>query len=211
MPGSKHSAGTGCRTDCVVTRKRSASGRSRILPVSGICRLILRCLRQAHRPGEFSVVLESGFPHDQLTLVQELVERITIKDGTVAVAIRRDCSVARLGTEAMIGESSPVSADEVIQITLPISLRRRGFEMKLVLSDRTDERAECNVDPGLVKLISQAQDWFERMKHEEWQGSEARRHCSTRWRRSNRCLASAAAGLPRARYRWRDFRGTSAK
>lgn len=57
-----------------------------------------------------------------------------------------------------------VSADSV-DIKIPVKLKRRGVEKKIVLTDRNQRPARPN--PKLIKAVAQGRVWFDQLKSGE--------------------------------------------
>ena len=53
--------------------------------------------------------------------------------------------------------------DTVVKYVIPISIRRRGVEMRLVLYDGENGVANTRVDAALVKAIVRGRKWFEQL------------------------------------------------
>ena len=110
------------------------------------------------RAAALAAVLESGSPQDRLELVQTMVEKVTIRDAALVVAVQPNGLRERLGIHA-----TPSDRDDAPEIVLPVAIRRRGVEMTLVLEDQSLTRSQPKVDAGLVRAIAQAQAWFDRI------------------------------------------------
>ncbi len=64
--------------------------------------------------------------------------------------------------------SSVVSKEGfVIRDVIPINIRRRGVEMRLILARETKGSMDTRVDPALVKAIVRARRWFEQLANGE--------------------------------------------
>ncbi|MHA7836755.1 MAG: hypothetical protein ACX98W_04765 [bacterium] len=66
---------------------------------------------------------------------------------------------------ALTVDASRILAGEAATLrhVLPIELRRRGVEMKLVVGASRDESGSSGVDPTLVKAVLRGREWFERL------------------------------------------------
>jgi site-specific DNA recombinase len=85
-------------------------------------------------------------------LVRNLVRRVTLKPGSLTIEIDPSAVVATLLPE----QAQPkLDQDDVtISIECPISLKRRGVEMRMVLTNSADQHRDP--DTGLVQLILKA-------------------------------------------------------
>ncbi len=92
------------------------------------------------------------------------------------VALHRDriCVVLRAGAVSdMIGEGAIESKDGCntlrrvrdLRLDLPMQIKRRGIEQKLVIDDGRDSSPAP--DLGLMTLVAKARDWFDQLKHGE--------------------------------------------
>jgi site-specific DNA recombinase len=94
-------------------------------------------------------------PHDaKRRLLHNLLHRVTLHPGSIQIALRRSA----LGT-AVFGEPPDSAAQplEPIELTAPVSLKRRGVETKLIISSAQDETAMPDAD--LIALLVRAHRW----------------------------------------------------
>lgn len=84
--------------------------------------------------------------------IRTLVRRVTLTPGTITIDIDRWAIVAELLPEASAAKHS--GYDAAISIECPISLKRRGVEMRMVLTSASDQQREP--DANLVHLILKA-------------------------------------------------------
>lgn len=90
-------------------------------------------------------------------LVTQLVERIVIGDGNLRIDIQRE------GVSSLSGLPSIEDDDDPIyQIEVPIELRYRGAELKLVMTGEGIPLRR-RPDPALIKVIVRAHDWIARL------------------------------------------------
>lgn len=89
-------------------------------------------------------------------LVRNFVSRISLKPAMLTITIDQTAVVQALLTDSSISERSYKTA----QITLecPLNLRRRGVEMRMVVTDAAHYREP---DPGLVRLILKAHRYLD--------------------------------------------------
>ena len=84
-----------------------------------------------------------------------LVAHVTIGPTAILIDVRR----AAL-TSLILGRKTQHrgARDEVIQLNIPICLKRRGIEAKLVITDPAQRRRD--VDPRLCMLVAEARLWL---------------------------------------------------
>jgi len=103
-------------------------------------------------------VARSG-PVDQRGILLEMLENIDVRRDRVGIDVR-------LGTlQSMIGEGEPKQAgqpERTFTIDLPVKFRRRGVEMKLVISDDRDRSP--TPDPKLIAAVANGRRWFAEIK-----------------------------------------------
>jgi len=85
-------------------------------------------------------------------LVRQLVRRVILKPGTLTIEVDRSVIAADLIPEA--GPLPVEPEDTIISIECPISMRRRGVEMRMVIANVADRHREP--DPALTHLILRA-------------------------------------------------------
>ena len=109
---------------------------------------------------------ESGSFASQLEIISALVRRITIAQDHVTIEVERKGLTERLLDEKA---SSPIEkGPPPISIEVPVSFRRRGVEAKLIVLDQKQTAAEP--DANLVKALSRAHEWWNRILRGETSG-----------------------------------------
>jgi site-specific DNA recombinase len=98
---------------------------------------------------QIATVLDNGSPPERARTLRELVARIVIEDGALAISPRR----------AALSGSNVGDDEDPICLTVPVEFRRRGIEMKLVIAGETARPAQP--DPVLIKAVACAHLWFE--------------------------------------------------
>ena len=102
--------------------------------------------------------LTDASPKIQRHFLQTIIQRIDLEPGSVVITIRLNGLVKALKISgSLITEDN---RDNEI-ITVPISLRRRGVEAKLVITG--PDREQCQPDSRLCRLIAQARYWFDQL------------------------------------------------
>lgn len=97
-------------------------------------------------------------PKIQRHFLQTIIQRIDLVPGSVAITIRLNGLVKALKISGSL-ISEDYRDNEII--TVPISLRRRGVEAKLVIAG--PDREQFQPDPHLCRLIAQARYWFDQL------------------------------------------------
>jgi site-specific DNA recombinase len=101
-------------------------------------------------------LLITVFEHDAMDarreLVRKLIRRVVLKPGTLTIDFDRSAVVSALLPE----QAQPkLDQDDVtLSVECPISLRRRGVEMRMLITNSADRPREP--DPGLVQLTVRA-------------------------------------------------------
>ena len=89
------------------------------------------------------------------TLLTRIVLRIDIREAAISIAMSRNALLERLGVNTTGADNSAAA----LLIEVPISLRRRGIETKLILKgEGTPTRKP---DPHLCRLIARGHTWFD--------------------------------------------------
>jgi len=109
-------------------------------------------LKTAERIGRD--LAESG---QQREVLLDLVARVQLGPEQLSIQIRAEALAARLGVDGAMDQSR-----KALSITLPLQLKRRGVETKLVILNGAEPTAQPN--PGLIRLIAQAHVWFDDLK-----------------------------------------------
>ncbi|MCH8863347.1 MAG: recombinase family protein, partial [Proteobacteria bacterium] len=97
---------------------------------------------------------------DQRKIFLEVVSCIEVKPDRVRIQINPNELSQRLGHQGQ-GEN----AADRIKIDIPVSLRRRGIEKKIVLTDRS--RRPARPDAKLIRVVAQGRLWFAQLKSGE--------------------------------------------
>jgi DNA invertase Pin-like site-specific DNA recombinase len=104
--------------------------------------------------------LPKGTPEERRALIHEAIQRIDLSPTELRLTLRESVLVARRG------ESRDATAlQPLCRLTVPIALRRRGVERKIVIQNGSNRRAEP--DPVLCRLISRAHNWVRQLARSE--------------------------------------------
>lgn len=91
-------------------------------------------------------------------VLHRLLHRVTLHSETMRIEIKRtDLDSVVSGN----GASTASSPDELIDIHVPISLKRRGVEAKLIV--RAPANKAAAPDQNLIALVAQGNCWFEQL------------------------------------------------
>jgi DNA invertase Pin-like site-specific DNA recombinase len=102
--------------------------------------------------------LETASRAEMRTLLLDTVERVDLQPDRVRIAL----SVKSIQTNLGIQDHPGSSDAQIAWLDIPVQLRRRGAELKLVVpGERAGTR---NPDPTLVAAIAQGHRWFEALR-----------------------------------------------
>jgi site-specific DNA recombinase len=101
--------------------------------------------------------LENNPTSSRLTQLIPLFGRIEVAPGKLSIGIRMTRLARLLGLSKLDPENLQ-NSNELHQLTIPFTLKRRGVEAHLIVttSPCTDQR----IDPTLVRVVSKARTWF---------------------------------------------------
>ena len=99
------------------------------------------------RAGRLAQLLLRGPPTERREAVLKLIDRVAIEETAVSIALRQPLL-------AEPGAIPAVSARDTILISGAVWFRRRGAEIKLVLSAGIDPHKPGRIDAALVKAIA---------------------------------------------------------
>lgn len=96
------------------------------------------------------------------SLIKSMLSRISISTGALVLKIQRSSLLKAIGVAD--DQVSIIDAtDDQHDITVPISLRRRGVEARLIVGNN---HQDISVDPVLVTTIAKAHSWFAHLTSE---------------------------------------------
>lgn len=133
--------------------------RSRLvtkLGASGLHPNALRALLSA--ASELAALLESGPLNDRRRILQTMLHRVELASGELRLRLDLDKTWKLLSAQDnSLSDQQPAAG--LLDLTISISLKRRGVEAKLVIgSDRAGNTP--NRDENLIRLVAKAHDWF---------------------------------------------------
>jgi DNA invertase Pin-like site-specific DNA recombinase len=108
-------------------------------------------------------------PADQRTFLLDVVKRIEMRRDRVSIILRTQNLRAILGNGAPDNKEAKTEMQErnEFALDLPVRFRRRGVEMKLVI---TDERKRPPApDPHLIAAVAKGRHWFAQLRDGEVQ------------------------------------------
>ncbi|MFB3151018.1 MAG: recombinase family protein, partial [Alphaproteobacteria bacterium] len=111
-----------------------------------------------HRAAAAADDLKDKTPERQRRLLHRLLRRVTLHTGSMRIEIKR------AGLDSLVsGNGAHVAArpEGLIDLTVPVALRRRGVEAKLVVRAAQGEAAAP--DRNLIALVAQARRWFDQL------------------------------------------------
>src|ERR1700739_2580925 len=85
------------------------------------------------------------------------IAAVVIEEDAIMIKVRRS---PLLGGAVMLRASENPS-DSPIELTAPVTFRRRGVEMRLVLPAVASQNDRSKCDPTLIKAIARGRAWFE--------------------------------------------------
>jgi len=113
-------------------------------------------LTQAH---EFADQLQTSNFAEQRDILQDILRRIDLGSEDVTLALNLNNMRVQL-SDGDTGQSVDGLQDTLIQLTIPLKLKRRGAETKLVLGGDTPA---FNLDQKMIKMIARAHIWFQQL------------------------------------------------
>jgi len=98
--------------------------------------------------------ITDGEFQEKRSILQTIIERVDLSSNTITLTINTE------GLAETLDIACPENTDP-ISITIPIRLRRRGVEAKLIIQGSNAELS--NVDTNLCRLVAQAKNWFDQL------------------------------------------------
>jgi len=126
------------------------------LQLTGIAPDRLRTI--LHRAAAAADDLNDEQPERQRRLLHRLLHRVTLHTGSIRIEIKR---AGLYGLVSGNGAHVAAHPEGLIDFTVPVALRRRGVEAKLVIRAAQGEVAAP--DRNLFALVAQARRWFDQL------------------------------------------------
>jgi len=126
------------------------------LQLTGIAPDRLRTI--LHRAAAAADDLNDEQPERRRRLLHRLLHRVTLHTGSIRIEIKR------AGLDSLVsGNGAHLAArpEGLIDLTVPVALRRRGVEAKLVI--RAAQGEVTAPDRNLIALVAQARRWFDQL------------------------------------------------
>ena len=98
----------------------------------------------------------------QRQLLPLLLRRVTVHTGSIQIEIKRPDLASLVSSDSGPVENDP---EQLIELTIPMDLRRRGVEAKLVV--RAAQGDTATPDKNLISLVAQAHHWFDLLSRGE--------------------------------------------
>src|SRR5438552_3858794 len=98
-------------------------------------------------------------PAVRARVVRDLIEKVMIEENTITMQVRR----GRVFDGPVVPPLSENPSDSPIELTAPVTFRRRGVEMRLVLPGVATQKESSRCDPLLIKAIARGRAWFEEL------------------------------------------------
>src|SRR6202040_1244668 len=98
-------------------------------------------------------------PAERAKVVRDLIEKVVIEENAITIRIRR----SSLPAGAVAPPSSESPSDSPIELTAPVTFRRRGVEMRLVLPAVAVQNDRSRCDPTLIKASGRGRASFEEL------------------------------------------------
>ena len=101
--------------------------------------------------------IESRIGRSYRKLIRKIVSRVTVRETEVHVEVRGDLVQCDL-----LGQKSDIGAvTEAIRLTLPLTIKRRGSEVRLVLEN--GQPSQTKVISSLTKAVAWSRHWAEQI------------------------------------------------
>ena len=117
------------------------------------------------RASHLAETCDDGSTADQIEIVSALVHHITVAQDKVTIEVFQRALAALLLDQELASPSKTKDRCPV-SLEVPVRLRRRGVEAKLVVQ----QHPPLEPDPALVKALTRAHEWFGRILRGEADG-----------------------------------------
>jgi hypothetical protein len=108
-------------------------------------------------------ILEAG-PADRRSFVLDVVKRIEMRRNRITIILRMQTLRAMVSHGELDNGRAPTETlgKDEFRLDLPVRFRRRGVEMKLVITD--DRERPPAPDPHLIAAVTRGRHWFAQMR-----------------------------------------------
>ncbi len=107
---------------------------------------------------------------EQLQIISPIIDRVDLQTGQITIAIKiagllthMEQVRVQLLNHMDAGESSGATAEATYAVIVPIALKRRGVETRIIINNGK-ELAAVATDQVLVRTVAKARLWFEDLK-----------------------------------------------
>lgn len=128
-----------------------------LLPQATPARRIESLLSRAAQLGE---KLPTESPTEQRSILQETVDRIEVTQDRIRINLNMATLRLRFGVDENNSKDTE-SRFASLTVDIPIALKRRGVETKLVIHGKS--AATPNPDPALINAVRSASKWFKEL------------------------------------------------
>ena len=106
---------------------------------------------------------------EQLQIIAPIIDRVDLQTGHITIAIKiagllthMEQVRVQLLNHIDAGESSGATAEATYSVTVPIALKRRGVETRIIINN--GKEATGVLDDVLIRTVAKARLWFEDLK-----------------------------------------------
>lgn len=119
--------------------------------------------------------LREGGPDRQRKALLQIARRVALRHDGIRITLCAGALRTMIGAARPQGDQNS-SRDATLTLDFPARFRRRGVEMKLVISD--GRAPPPRPDPNLTAMVARARDWFDKLATGEVSSARdlARRH-----------------------------------
>jgi site-specific DNA recombinase len=114
-----------------------------------------------------AVAWTSASPTARRAFLQAVVERVSVKEQSIDIALNRpalrDVLMAAAGLAVPSDAGDPPLHDRPIVLTVQARLMRRGLEMRLVIPSEEPKGPTPRPSQALIKAIARGRNWYEQL------------------------------------------------
>lgn len=105
--------------------------------------------------------LDQRFADTWHQVIAPTLQRVTFRMDGITVQFDRNTLRAQLGLCEMARE--PGHEAEAVDLHLPVRIKTRGAQLKLILPDGSWQNTPPQYDHALIRVVARAHDWFEQL------------------------------------------------